>query len=149
MCRMLLLSLITHNDICTLGRNSLDKWSARRRGLYLTTHITRKGQTSMPPVRFEPTISASERPQTHSLARAATGISNSTSEPLISTAEITGYSVYRCHFYLRDALVEDCPFWDASWMMLQFIWQETNAAICQQSKLITHSHNKPYFPVFM
>jgi len=28
----------------------------------------------MPPVEFEPTISASERPQTHALDRAATGI---------------------------------------------------------------------------
>jgi hypothetical protein len=27
----------------------------------------------MPPVRFEPTISAGERPQTHALDRAATG----------------------------------------------------------------------------
>ena len=28
----------------------------------------------MPPARFEPTIPASERPQTHTLERAATGI---------------------------------------------------------------------------
>ena len=28
----------------------------------------------MPPVGFEPTISAAERPQTHALDRAATGI---------------------------------------------------------------------------
>jgi len=28
----------------------------------------------MPPVEFEPTISAGERPQTHALDRAATGI---------------------------------------------------------------------------
>ena len=28
----------------------------------------------MPPVRFEPTISAGERPQTYALDRAATGI---------------------------------------------------------------------------
>ena len=32
-----------------------------------------KRQTSMPPVRFKPTIPASERPQTHTLDRAATG----------------------------------------------------------------------------
>jgi hypothetical protein len=30
-------------------------------------------QTSMPPVGFEPTILASERPKTHSLDRTATG----------------------------------------------------------------------------
>jgi hypothetical protein len=58
----------------TLGRTSLDEWSARRRDLYLTTHNTHKRQTSMPPVGFEPTIPASERPQTHILDREVTGI---------------------------------------------------------------------------
>jgi len=57
----------------TVGRTSLDEWSARRRDLYLTTHDTHNKQTSMPPVGFEPTISAGERPQTHALDRAATG----------------------------------------------------------------------------
>jgi hypothetical protein len=33
-------------------------------------------QTSMPPTEFEPTILTSERPQTHALDRAATGIGN-------------------------------------------------------------------------
>ena len=51
----------------------LDEWSARRRDLYLTTHNTHNRQTSMPPVGFEPTISAGERPQTYALDRAATG----------------------------------------------------------------------------
>jgi len=41
--------------------------------LYLTTHNTHNRQTSMPPVGFEPTVPASERPQTHTLDRAATG----------------------------------------------------------------------------
>jgi len=58
----------------TVGRTPLDKWSARRRDLYLTTHNTHNRQTSMPPVGFEPTISTGERPQTYSLDRAATGI---------------------------------------------------------------------------
>ena len=57
----------------TVGRIPLDKWSARRRDLYLKTHNTHNRQTSMPPVGFEPTISASERPQTYALDRAATG----------------------------------------------------------------------------
>ena len=35
--------------------------------------IINTGQTSMPPVGFEPTISAGERPQTYALNRAATG----------------------------------------------------------------------------
>ena len=54
----------------TVGRTSLDEWSARCRDLYLTTH---NRQTSMPPAEFEPTISAGERPQTYALDRAATG----------------------------------------------------------------------------
>jgi len=57
----------------TVGRTPLDEWSARRRDLYLTTHNYHNRQTSTPPVGFEPTISAGERPQTHVLDRAATG----------------------------------------------------------------------------
>ena len=41
--------------------------------LYLTTHNTHTKQPSMPPVGFEPAISASERPQTSALERTATG----------------------------------------------------------------------------
>jgi len=51
----------------TVGRTPLDKWSARRRDLYQTTHNTHNRQISMPPVGFEPTISAGERPQTYAL----------------------------------------------------------------------------------
>ena len=47
----------------TVGKTPLDEWSARRRDLYLTTHDTHNRQISMPPVGFEPTISAGERPQ--------------------------------------------------------------------------------------
>ena len=47
----------------TVGRTPLDEWSARRRDLYLTTHDTHNSQISMPPVGFEPKISAGERPQ--------------------------------------------------------------------------------------
>ena len=46
----------------TVGRTPPDEWSARRRDLYLTTHDTHNRQISMPPVGFEPTISAGERP---------------------------------------------------------------------------------------
>ena len=56
----------------TVGRTPLDEWSARRRDLYLTTHNTHR-QAFMPPVGFEPTISAGERPQTYALERVATG----------------------------------------------------------------------------
>jgi hypothetical protein len=57
-----------------VGRTPLDGWSARRRDLYLTTHNTHNRQTTdMLPVRFEPTIPASERPQTHALDRVTSG----------------------------------------------------------------------------
>jgi hypothetical protein len=49
----------------TLGKTSLDDWSARCRNIYLTTYNTHKRQTSMPPARFEPKIPASEGPQNH------------------------------------------------------------------------------------
>ena len=51
----------------------LDELSIRRRDLYLTTHNTHNRKTPMPPVRFEPTISAGERPKTYALDRAAIG----------------------------------------------------------------------------
>ena len=53
----------------TVGRTPLDEWSARRRDLYLTTHDTHNRQISVPPVRFEPTISAGERPAAAHLLR--------------------------------------------------------------------------------
>jgi len=62
----------THTN--TLGKIRLDELSVRRRDLYLTTHNTHKRQASVPPAGFEPTIPASERPQTRALDRAATGI---------------------------------------------------------------------------
>ena len=48
--------------------------SARHRDLYLTTHNTHKSQISIPHAGFEPTIPESQRPQTHSLDGAATGL---------------------------------------------------------------------------
>jgi hypothetical protein len=57
----------------TVGRTPLDEWSARRRELYLSTHNNHNRQISMPPVGFEPRISAGKRQQTYALDRAATG----------------------------------------------------------------------------
>jgi hypothetical protein len=65
----------------TLGRTSLDVWSARRRELYVTIHSTYKRETSMPPKGFEPAIPASERPQTHAFDRTATGIGRELFKP--------------------------------------------------------------------
>ena len=55
----------------TVGRIPLDEWSPRRRDLYLTTHDTHNRQISMPPVGFEPPISAGERPQAAHLLRSS------------------------------------------------------------------------------
>jgi len=66
------LRFVDHTRLTTVGRTPLDEWSPRRRDLYLTTHNIHNRQTSMPPVGFEPTISAGERPQTYALDRAAT-----------------------------------------------------------------------------
>jgi len=58
----------------TLGRTTLDEWSAWHRDLYLTIHDIYMRETSKPPAGFKPAIPASQRPQTHALDRAATGI---------------------------------------------------------------------------
>ena len=42
----------------TVGRTPLDEQLAHRRDLCLTTHDTHNRQISMPPVGFEPKISA-------------------------------------------------------------------------------------------
>ena len=52
----------------------LDEWSVRHRDLYLTKHNTHKRKTSVSLAGFEPAISASERPQTYPLDRAANRI---------------------------------------------------------------------------
>jgi hypothetical protein len=57
----------------TVGRTPLDKWSSRRRDLYLATHNTHNRQTSMRSMWFEPTISAGERAHIYDLDRAGTG----------------------------------------------------------------------------
>ena len=74
------LKFLDHTQLrITVGRTPLDEWSARRRDLYLTTHNIHNRQTSVPPVGFEPMISAGERPQTYALHRAATGTGTGTS----------------------------------------------------------------------
>jgi hypothetical protein len=62
----------------TLGRTPLDKWSARRRDLYLITPNTHNRQTSTSPAGFELATPSSERPHTHALHRVATAIGLST-----------------------------------------------------------------------
>ena len=60
---------IDHTRHTTVGRTPLDERSVHRRDLYLTTHDTHNRQISMPPVGFEPTISAGERPAATHLLR--------------------------------------------------------------------------------
>ena len=67
--RLFLMFLDHKQRRSTVGRTPLDEWSARRRDLYLTTHDTHNRQISMPPVGFEPTISAGERPAAAHLLR--------------------------------------------------------------------------------
>jgi hypothetical protein len=82
----------THLRHNTVGRTPLDEESARRRDLYLTSHNTHKRQTSMPPVGFDPTIPASERPKTHVLDRTATGIGTPSSAEVKERVELSLYS---------------------------------------------------------
>lgn len=64
-------SEITHGHT-TPGRTLLNKWSTRPRDLSLTAYNNHKRQTPMPPAGFEPTVSASGRPQTQASGRAST-----------------------------------------------------------------------------
>ena len=68
------LSRLLHHRHTTLHRTILRELSARRRDLYLTTSITNKRQTSVPPAGFDPTVLASEQTETHDLDRVATRI---------------------------------------------------------------------------
>ena len=66
--------VITHNDA---SQSVGIRWTSdqdRCRDLYLTVRNTHNRQTSLPSAGFEPTIPTSQRPQTHALDRAATGI---------------------------------------------------------------------------
>jgi hypothetical protein len=56
---------------------------------YYCPYTTNTTQTSMPPAGFEPKIPASERPQTHALDRAATGIGNRTRASAVTGWRLT------------------------------------------------------------
>ena len=62
----------------------------------------------MPPVGFEPTISAGERPQTYALDRAATG--TGINEALLAVFRRNVSLVYFHMFYLNIALYIAHPF---------------------------------------
>ena len=77
----------------TLGRTPLNGWPALCRDLYLTIHNTHKRRTSVPLTGFKPTIPASERRQTHSLDRAATGIGSIMFTHMIYFWNILGFEI--------------------------------------------------------
>jgi hypothetical protein len=67
----------THTHTHTLGRTPWDQGPASCPDFYLhNSQHSQKTDIQGPPVGFEPTIPASERPRTHALDRAATGIGN-------------------------------------------------------------------------
>jgi len=68
-CRVLLLHLITHSVGVLWTR---DRPVAET--VIYTTHKIHNRQISMPSAGFEPAVPASERPQTHSVDRAAAAI---------------------------------------------------------------------------
>ena len=71
------LRFLDHTQRRTIfDRAPLDKWSAGRRDLYLTTHNTHNKQTSILSAGFEPTLSAGKRPYNYTLDGAATGTGN-------------------------------------------------------------------------
>jgi hypothetical protein len=74
-----------------IGRTPLDKGSARRRDLYLTTHTTHKRQTPIPPAGFELTIPASGGPQTQALDHAAIAIGHELNNEVNNTMEQRPY----------------------------------------------------------
>jgi len=90
--RGLSLHLITLDD--TLVGTPLYGESAHFRDLYLTTHNIHKRRASMPPVGFEPTIPASEQPQTHALDRAATGTGSDFSTKILYKFLSPGSEMY-------------------------------------------------------
>jgi hypothetical protein len=70
-----LLRFVDHSQRwATVIRTSLEEQSALSRGLYLTKHNTHKRRTSITSAGLEPAFPASERPQTFTLDRTATGI---------------------------------------------------------------------------
>ena len=99
----------------TVGRTPLDEWSARRRDLYLTTHNTHNRQVSMPPVGFEPTISAGERPQTYALDRTANGTGKRSNVPMYrSKREV------RCSVQYRSTELNEASWRLKTWEKIYF-----------------------------
>ena len=132
----------------TVGRTPLDEWTARRRDLYLKTHNTHNRQTSMPPVGFEPTISAGERPQTYALDRAATGTGRVIFNKLENCASSWFYyrNISRCTvpwtskaiIYLTALKVSETTSIDSSHLYLQLRIQQTAILFMHRNSCILY-----------
>ena len=127
----------------TTGRTPLDEWSARRRDLYLTTHNTHNIQISMPPVGFEPTIPASERTQTHTLDRAATGIGPGPSisgshAHVICCSHLAPQFYYLCEGHYKPLTYRICnqliQLGAVCWCVLGFRTISPSSPVCNKSR---------------
>ena len=96
--------------------------------LYLITHNTDKGQTSIPPAGFRPKILASERPQTHTLDLAAIGFCSNLASFCNTEvyANLTYFSIWVYRLAMTFAVVKwrwlCCLFYDA---VCRDIWHPT------------------------
>jgi hypothetical protein len=100
----------------TVSRTPLDKWSARRRDIYLTTHNNHNRQTSMPPAGFEPIIITDERPQTYVLDAATTR----TAKTLITLVFSTFYSVLHLQLFYQCLPLVLLPTYSVLWAERRF-----------------------------
>ena len=137
---------LDHTQRCTtVGRTLLDEWSARRRDLCLTTHNTHNRQTSIPPVGFEPTISAGERPQTYFLVRAATGPWNFTDVYSQNFSSqickcICEFIIDTCRFHNRvvrkqSLLVSQENYLAMLWYDELFVWNFSFFLLCNKATM--------------
>ena len=139
----------------TVGRTPLDEWSAWRRDLYLTTKHTHKRQTFMSLARFEPRVSPSEGPQTHTLDRAATGVGKGTFSLLnislfVSTFEYVAgcgccESFSPTTIILLTYLLYSLYWWTRwrSWLRHCATSQKVAGSIPDGVIGVFHSHNPP------
>ena len=129
----------------TVGRTPLDEWSARRRDLCLTTHDTHNRQTSMPPVGFEPKISAGERPQTYVLDHAATGAG----VPNVVLIQLSSWGwAHSCSKHVEDSYKHIIEEIVSSWLPTRIIRRCTarkiyikNVPLCWLENKLHYQHS--------
>ena len=124
----------------TVGMTPLDERSARRIDLYLTTHNICNRQTSMPPVGFEPTISAGERPHTYvlDLAPTWTGISAKNSSLKHNGRQNT--SSRHCH----PNVSEECCCTNSSCWVMNRLQTNTHPQPNKPTKGLTEGGDSPF-----